>query len=372
MPPEGSPERIRSWWFGLDERTRADFLAHRAGEIGGLDGLPSVVRDRANRAVLDDYIDRTGDTDAIRLRTEIDLDGALLLYYRPPSTVGGTDTRVAISFGDPDHAVNTTVFVPGTASNTRDVKYLRLALDFLRRLRIRADAQTEPGNTATVYWLGYKSPDRLVPDAMSASYARDGHPALTRFLKGLRAANRVPDRGDTTLIGYSYGSVVVGHAAAAADLTDAVDTILVAGSPGLGRHVRSVADLRFDPARVLAAASPVDPVVHTPALVHGPNPAHPSFRARRVATGGVGHLGYGTEGSLAFLNTVYITLGLLDRVTAPPAWTAGGPAARLGDWFGGRVGRRSTSRRTPTAGPQHPRVRHGARRPPGRSGPPRG
>ncbi|WP_158562864.1 alpha/beta hydrolase [Marinitenerispora sediminis] len=374
-PPAGTPDQVRTWWAGLGDEERRHYVEDMPAAIGGLDGVPSLARHYANTRLLDAYIERTGDLDAVRLREEFRASGGLLLLFVPPSTVGGTDTRVAISYNDPDHAVATSVLVPGTATNTRSPKYLNHALDFVRRLRDRADSYTDLGDNAAVFWLGYKSPDLLVPDAMSARYARDGHAALTSFLGGLRAANvRGEQRGPTTLIGYSYGSTVVGHAAAAADLTKVVDTVLIAGSPGLGRHIRSVEDLGFTPDRFLVAASPIDPVVRTPSFVHGTNPAHPSFRATLVETGTIGHLGYGTEGTPAFLNAVYIVTGDLDRVTkVPAARAAGTQVARLGDWFGSRVGRRSDPEQA-TAADAGARPRppgRGAHRPRGRSGRPR-
>ncbi|MDA8372483.1 MAG: alpha/beta hydrolase [Nocardiopsaceae bacterium] len=326
---------VPAWWNGLADEERSRLLAEVPAVIAAIDGLPATVRDQANRTVLDRYINRTGDPGARYLRDEIGgadshpEDRRLLLLFQPPSAPGRTDTLAVISAGDPDRAGNTAVFVPGTGNNLVSRRYLQHSLDFVRRLRDRADAYSDPGSTASIYWLGYKTPDHVAPNAMDSSYAREGHPALTRFLKGLRAAHGGDKPSWTTVIGYSYGSVVAGHAAAADHL--AADVLLVTGSPGLGRHITSVHDLNIDPSRVLVAASKADPVVHTPSPVHGKDPADRSFGARLVEVGLIGHLGYRNDRGVAFLNIVYTVCGHLDRVTSPPPMFGNGPAPRLGD-----------------------------------------
>lgn len=74
-------------------------------------------------------------------------------------------------------------------------------------------AATEAGSpaTAVVTWLGYDAPDDLV-DAASESYADNGKGALAGFEDGLRATHQgVPSHN--TVVGHSYGTTLVGHAA---------------------------------------------------------------------------------------------------------------------------------------------------------------
>ncbi|WP_067962447.1 alpha/beta hydrolase [Nocardiopsis trehalosi] len=344
VPTGGAPGDARAWWNALGDGDRDRLLAERPADVGGLDGLPSAVRDRANRAVLAAHIARTGDPGARALLTEIGgpdtdpRDRALLLLFRPPSAPDATDGQLAVAFGDPDRAANVNVLVPGTGNNTRDQRYLVPGMDISRRMRRRADTVTgAPGSTATVYWLGYKTPDRIVPDALGEELARRGHPALTRFLHGLRAARADGPPAWQTVYARSYGAVLLGHALSATPGFPA-DAVLVSGAPGMGRHVQSVRDLHIDPDRFFAAGSPIDPIVYTPAAVHGANPAAPSFGGRRVDSGRIGHHAYAREDAASYISAVYLVCNLLDRVAAPAERGIGRPA-RLGEWWGAAAGR---------------------------------
>ncbi len=66
QPPEkGSPKDNAAWWKGLTPEQRAAWLSLRPDSVGKLDGLPSTVRDEANRVVLDET----------QARYRIELDG---------------------------------------------------------------------------------------------------------------------------------------------------------------------------------------------------------------------------------------------------------------------------------------------------------
>ncbi len=53
-PKDGSPKDNAAWWKGLNDEERAAWLSLRPDSVGKLDGLPSEVRDEANRIVFDE------------------------------------------------------------------------------------------------------------------------------------------------------------------------------------------------------------------------------------------------------------------------------------------------------------------------------
>jgi pimeloyl-ACP methyl ester carboxylesterase len=163
--------------------------------------------------------------------------------------------------------------------------------------RLHEDA---PGTrVAVVAWLGYHPPDGVDLDAIRETRARSGAAALTGFVRGL--VTRRPGVG-VTLIGHSYGSIVVGLAAR--DLPEVHD-VVVMGAPGLG--VGHASDLGG--ARVWSALAPADwmrriPQIRLLGLGHGRRPSSPGFGSLPLPTGGVaGHDYYLVPGS-ATLNAV--------------------------------------------------------------------
>jgi pimeloyl-ACP methyl ester carboxylesterase len=103
-------------------------------------------------------------------------------------------------------------------------------------------------------WLDYDAPDS-VGEAASARQAAEGAQTLRRFQDGLRATHEGPPARQTVL-GHSYGSVVVGRAAATAGL--AADSIVFVGSPGVG--VDAAAQLHVPAGQVWATTSRSDPI----------------------------------------------------------------------------------------------------------------
>jgi pimeloyl-ACP methyl ester carboxylesterase len=97
----------------------------------------------------------------------------------------------------------------------------------------------------------------VIPAASKRS-AYTAAPALRRFSAGLETEVR-PD-ANTTLIGHSYGSVVVGHALRHGAR---FDNVILTGSPGIDPDVHSVAELGVPGTRFFAARSPGDFVSYT-------------------------------------------------------------------------------------------------------------
>ncbi|MGY1604283.1 alpha/beta hydrolase [Geodermatophilus sp. SYSU D00815] len=206
-----------------------------------------------------------------------------------------------VALGDPATAAHVAVLVPGS-----DIDLATLA-DARRPQRrpfgwAQALAAAGGPGLAVVLWVGYPTPRGLGVDAASGRLARAGAAALVRFVDDLDAA------GHVTVVGHSYGAVVV--ALAADDL--AADDLVLLGSPGA--RAGTAAELGTQ-ARVWAARAPDDWIGRVPAvrvgdLGHGADPADPGFGARRLPTGGArGHDGYFRPGSAALAAVAAVATG---------------------------------------------------------------
>jgi pimeloyl-ACP methyl ester carboxylesterase len=173
-----------------------------------------------------------------------------------------------------------------------------------------------PGKlVATVMWLGYDTPDRLV-HAGSDQYADDGDNALKAFVnRELPAVNHRHNRARVTVVGHSYGSFVTGQAAKQGMKAD--DVVLV-GSPGVeANHARQLGD----PDHIWVARAVADPIALATNTVHGPDPTSPFFGGRRFRTGmAVGHSEYygepdGRENESS-RNIARIIAGKYDKVSS--------------------------------------------------------
>jgi pimeloyl-ACP methyl ester carboxylesterase len=148
-------------------------------------------------------------------------------------------------------------------------------------------------DTAVIAWLGYDAPDGIGLTAATEGRARTGARALTAFVQDLL---RQRPGVNVTLIGHSYGSMVVGFAA---KRLPEVSDVIALGSPGMG--VRTAADLGG--ARVWTALAPNDWIRHIPqvrvlGLGLGKRPSSAGFGATALPTGGVaGHDYYLVPGS---------------------------------------------------------------------------
>jgi len=146
---------------------------------------------------------------------------------------------------------------------------------------------------AVISWLGYDPPEGVGLAAATEGRARAGAKLLTAFVQDLM---RQRPGATVTLIGHSYGSLVVGLAAP--DLPEVHDLIAL-GSPGMGAD--RAADLGG--ARVWTALAPTDwihriPQVRLFGLGLGRRPSSDGFGATALPTAGVaGHDYYLVEGS---------------------------------------------------------------------------
>ncbi|GAA2623443.1 alpha/beta hydrolase [Dactylosporangium fulvum] len=273
-PVTMDPAAVRRFFdtLGADEQ-RALAAAH-PGVVGNLDGAPLWLRYEANRRLMA----RAGEP----YRSQ---EGRFLLF-----DLRGQGT-VAQVYGDLASARRIAVLVPGAGNRAgnfwRGVAGKALRSPALQGLGIAEEARRygpAADGFAVVVWLGYDAPDGIDASAARADLARAGAAALERFVAGLVA---VRPQATLALLGYSYGSTVIGLAAHR--LPGAVTDIAAFGSPGMG--VDDAAGLRTT-ARVWAGLSAHDvmrfvPGVRLHGLGHGRQPADPAFGATRFATGDV-------------------------------------------------------------------------------------
>jgi hypothetical protein len=332
-PPScaATPTAVRRWWEALGPAQRRWLLATEPGRIGPLDGVPADIRDLANRLTLDGLPARLPGLGALRDRLAGDDGPRAYLMRIDPAGEG----RAVVALGDPDRAAHVLTQVPGM---TADLASYGGELARAERTAARATELAPDTATSTVMWLGYDAPD-FVHEAASRSQATAGAQELRRFQDGLRATHLGPPAHQTVL-GHSYGSLVVGTAAAQPGL--ATDDVVFVGSPGVG--VDSAADLRMPADRVWSSTSHSDVIqwaaVSPKSLVEdlalsqagpggallaftrpendlyfGTNPSDPAFGARVFASEpDAGHLGYWEPGSAALDALATIALGRGDVI----------------------------------------------------------
>jgi hypothetical protein len=206
------------------------------------------------------------------------------------------DGRAVEVLGDLAGAERIAVLVPGVDTRLRDFDRglggvaRRAPAVQARALYAELRADAPAARVAVVAWLGYDPPDGLSLDSVRDLRARTGAAELTAFVRTL------PARAAVTLIGHSYGALVVGLAAP--HLPRVADVIAL-GAPGMG--ARTAAGLGG--ARVWSALAADDwirriPQLRVGHLGHGRRPSSLAFGALPLPTTGVtGHDGYLCPGS---------------------------------------------------------------------------
>ncbi|RAO38895.1 uncharacterized protein ONO86_04383 [Micromonospora noduli] len=327
-------------------------IAREPALVGRLDGLPVAARDQANRLRLDAWrtellaerrrlLSRVppGPLALIRLRgvagrlAGLDaLVGRLTAGEAPRAYLLGLDSagegRAVVALGDPDHADRVLTYVPGMTAGLDDASG---ELGRAARVLERCAALAPDERSAAVLWLDYDAPD-LLTEAASAGQARDAGPALHRFQEGLRVSHDGPPARQTVL-GHSYGSLVVGVAAREHGL--AADALVFVGSPGVGAS--HATELGVPPGEVWASSAPDDVIraarspeelgrgalLRTAPLAavlgwpgqtghelwFGHDPSDPGFGGRVFGSGRGGHTGYWDPGNPALDGMARVVLG---------------------------------------------------------------
>lgn len=367
-PKDGSPKDNASWWNGLSPEERAAWLSLRPGTVGALDGLPSTVRDEANRVVLSEkqgelqleldsipkppanewtwikagqmpsrvhtdewmaWYNKYGDRyeqldkslkgmqsiqDRFAQTGEEGLPEAYLLGFSPEG-----NGRAIVANGNPDTADHQAVYVPGTTSNLGGISG-----DIGRMVNVWRVADAAPGNdsVSTITWLGYDAPQNIVKDSPFSHYANDGAPAFNHFMDGLDASHTGDSDPHRTAIGHSYGTTLIGSAARQGDLN--ADDVILAGSPGV--QVPKAEQLDVPSGHVWNQEADGDPVPDIGRYGHGGTdwdgpwtiPSDERFGANQMTTDTEGHSDYWKEKSDSLWNQGQVVAGNSDNVKLKP------------------------------------------------------
>ncbi|MFG3341728.1 alpha/beta hydrolase [Glycomyces sp. NPDC048151] len=304
-----SPEQVNQWWEGLSESERQALIEEHPEWVGPVDGIPVASRDTANRTLIDDEIDSLGTRITAKEQELAGLDPESEEYEKAkaelddlkqdrtdlsnlqehitnedgtPKIYEGTDQQyyllgfgtegsgqAIVSIGNPDTADNVNAYVPGTTSNLAGAS----GGDMDRTETMARDAEAASGDeTATVLWLGYDAPDSIVPEAMQDKWAQDGAADLEDFTKGIRATAE-GEPSNLTLTGHSYGTTMVGTAAAQEGVE--ADNLVLIASPGVS--VDTASALGVDENNVWASTNDEDVIQYGP--VHGEAPVNEEFGA---------------------------------------------------------------------------------------------
>lgn len=177
VPDDRSPAERKEWWDGLGEEQRQEYLDIAPDLIGNLDGIPSLVRDRANRAYLPVLIDSLEQQSGDHARTMLDglrsIEEKLGEPTKVPMYLLGIgdegNGRVIVSYGNPDTSEHVSVHVPEPAAKL-DGWFTRETLR--RTLATAIAARVHDPSSATIVRL-----------------AERGASAYDEFLSGLAATN---------------------------------------------------------------------------------------------------------------------------------------------------------------------------------------
>ncbi|MER5729225.1 alpha/beta hydrolase [Streptomyces sp. NPDC002138] len=274
IPLDRSPADRHSWWQGLTDDQRAEYLAVYPDVIGNLDGIPAETRDRANRDNLEMLIGKLSEQGDEKSRNQ--LEGLRSINDQlwnqrpmdPPMYLLGisdqNNGRAIVSFGNPDTSKNVSAYVPGLGT-ALDGSFARNDIERARSTGILA-SRFDP-STASMVWLGYDAPqapaDKFVEnfEVMGDGKARTGATSYNQFMAGISATNHNSDP-HVTAIGHSYGSLMVGQAAQAPGGIPGADDIVLIGSPGTGAHTAD--QLGVGREHVWVGAADNDPVTQLP------------------------------------------------------------------------------------------------------------
>lgn len=266
--PSSTPEDVARWWEGLSEDERFAVTAANPEIIGSADGLPAEARDQANRSLLASDL-ATWEMRKAQGRLSPEEDTALghanaasaalenivvdpvtgervtpLLHVYDPLAFGG-DGAVAISYGNPDTADNVAALVPGTTIKGSDIAGFGAEhpgyADFAENIYSSARVADPTASVAAIVWIGYDTPE-FDETVATEDMAKAGGDRLADYMEGLDAA-RTGEPAHTTVIGHSYGSTTVGHAATTSGQGLEVEEIVFVGSPGVGSGVDHAEDL---------------------------------------------------------------------------------------------------------------------------------
>lgn len=256
-PAGGGAAATARWWAALPVAAQLSLVGSQPGLVGSADGVPAWARDRANRHALDQVL-RDPRADQDRRATALAVAEVLAVEDAAGRVaqlhlLDLAGDRVAVSFGDLDAAGSVALVVPGV--NTSPADDLAEVAGDAQDLAAAASRADPAASVATMAWLGYRAP-RLGPAVLGRGAAGRGGALLDAALTGLAGARTSAGAGlpRTTVVGHSYGTVVLDEAADRPGRLDA-DALVLLGSPGMEDDAAGL-----EAPEVYDAASPADPI----------------------------------------------------------------------------------------------------------------
>jgi hypothetical protein len=206
----------------------------------------------------------------------------------PQMYLMGFDTNsighALVACGNPDTAKNLCVYVPGLNTSMLSTHF-EYDIQHAQNMTLQANSDTGTDSNATLLWLGYDAPQANglgILKVAGTANAAAAVPDLTNCLKGLRSVDA--QINNLTLVGHSYGSLVVGETAKQSVLP--VDNIVLLGSPGIS--VDHASQLGIPAGHVWSGEAASDPVGKLGYF--GIPPTDQTFGANPIQVGATGVL----------------------------------------------------------------------------------
>jgi WXG100 family type VII secretion target len=322
IPVGKDPKDVNKWWTSLSQAERDQLLEDWPDKLGNLNGIPTVDRDKANRTIMQQDINRPAEVAEARgvtvdevlahpdqygmnprmmaryhnalkveegLQHNADRTGAptFLQIYQPEEFDGAG--RAAIAIGDPDAAANTAVVVPGTSHSVTEGW---LSSDDASNIYNETRAADPSRSTSVLAWMGYDAPDSLTdPQVGQTGLAHQGGQLLASDVNALAATHHDGVPTHITAIGHSYGSTTVADAAAGYGMK--VNDVVLVGCPGTDM-AKNAADFHLpEGGHVYVGSASTDPITflggipqaHMPGtditVALGPDPAMDGYGSTR-------------------------------------------------------------------------------------------
>jgi hypothetical protein len=294
IPVGKGPKDVNSWWTSLRQAERDKLLKNWPDKLGNLNGIPTVDRDKANRTIMAQDINRPAQVarargvtvdevlahpdqygmnprmmarhnNALKVREGLKHNAGRtgapsFLHIYDPERFDGAG-RAAIAIGDPDAAANTAVVVPGTShSVTEGWLSSNDAANVFNETRA-----ADPGrSTSVIAWMGYDAPDSLTdPQVGQTGLAHQGGQLLASDVNALSATHHDGVPSHITAIGHSYGSTTVADAAAGYGMHVNgmhVNDVVLVGCPGTDM-AKNASDFHLpDGGHVYVGSASTDPI----------------------------------------------------------------------------------------------------------------
>lgn len=329
LDSDASPLAVHQWWTDMTTAEQQALAAEHPELLGNTDGIPSDVRNDANRTILTDYVAQHPDDDyAANLLKTVTDDNLFLLGFEPPTsyeTADGytitEDWKVITATGNPDTADNIATLVPGTGADAAwDQIYggelgkygTEHYIDLAGRLASDANQNYPNSDTVAVMYLGYDAPNNLAY-ASGPGFAARGAEGLHDFTTGLEATNQ--GEPNITNMGHSYGAVAVSQADQYGTGTSA-DSVILVGAPGPGEGIDHADDFRVGEDNVYVLNSDDDPINAAGiAGVHGSDVTDPSFGGVHLASDDGLHMDYFEPGTEDWENIIKVVTGNANHAT---------------------------------------------------------